>query len=110
MKTEARHHIERSERFIAVAEDLFELKHWDDVVSRAYYAMFHTATAVLLSLNIQRGSHHAVISAFGEHVVRAGLMEKKFHRYRLDAFSARSESDYLPVAETGKDEAKIMLE
>ena len=72
--------------------------------------MFHTATAVLLSLNIQRSSHHALIAAFGEYVAKPALMEKKFHRNLLDAFTMRSESDYLPVPETDEEKAIIILE
>ncbi len=103
-------HIQRSEELIAVAEDLFELKHWADAVSRVYYAMFHTATAILLNQNIERTSHHALIAVFGELVAKPGLMDKKFHRYLLDAFSARSESDYLPIPETGDEEARMMID
>jgi hypothetical protein len=42
--------------------------------------MFHAATAVLLSRGIERRSHHAVLSAFGEHIVKPGLVE---HGWRI---------------------------
>lgn len=32
-----------------VARELFAKGHWDDAVSRAYYAAFHAAQAVLLT-------------------------------------------------------------
>jgi hypothetical protein len=99
LKEEITQHIRRGEHYIRVAVDLAELSHWDDAISRAYYAMFHTATAVLLSLNVSRSSHHALISAFGEYVAKPGMMDKKFHRYLLDGFSARSASDYEPVTD-----------
>ena len=57
MTNEIRQHIERSEQFIKVAEDLLKLKYWDNVISRTYYAMFHAATAVLLNINTSRGLH-----------------------------------------------------
>jgi uncharacterized protein (UPF0332 family) len=35
-----------------------------------------------------------VHSAFGEHFIKAGLFDAKFHRWLLDAFDRRIESDY----------------
>ena len=109
MTSEIKQHLDRSEHFIKVAEDLAKLHYWEDVISRSYYSMFHSATAVLLNINIQRSSH-ALISAFGEHVAKKDLIDKKFHRYLLDAFSARNESDYFPTPDSSKDEALSMIE
>lgn len=109
MTTEIDEHMERSAELIVVGEELIVLGYWSDVVSRAYYSMFHAATAVLLHLGIERRSHHALISAFGEHVAKAGIMKQDYHRYLLDAFSARSESDYLPRPETTEEEATVLL-
>lgn len=110
MTNEIKQHLERSEHFIKVAEDLAKLNYWEDVISRSYYSMFHSATAILLNINIQRSSHHALIAAFGEHIAKIGLMDKKYHRYLLDAFSARSESDYLPIPDSTKEEAFSMID
>lgn len=110
MRQEIKLHIGRSEHYIQVAEDLAKLSYWDDVISRAYYAMFHTATAVLLSRDISRSSHHALNSAFGEYIAKPGLMNPKFHRYLLDGFSARSDSDNEPVTETSEKSALQMIE
>lgn len=110
MREEIIQHINRGKHYIQVAEYLAELSYWDDVISRAYYAMFHTATAVLLSVEISRSSHHALNSAFGEYVAKPGLMNTKFHRYLLDGFSARSESDYEPVTEASEENALIITD
>jgi len=110
VRTEIEQHLARSEELISVAEDLFAGGHAADAVSRAYYAMFHAATAVLLRLNIERASHGALIAAFGEHVSKPGLMDRKFHRYLLDGFAARSQSDYEPAPETSADEARETID
>ena len=81
-----------------------------DSVNRSYYAMFHAATSVLLTLGIERKSHKALIGAFGEFVVRKGLLSEKYHNFFHKAFEAREDADYLSIpSETGKG-AKIMLE
>lgn len=110
MSKEITQHIKRGEGTITAAEDLVELGHYDDAVSRAYYAMFHITTAILLSVDIQRSSHRALISAFGEFITKPGLMNKIFHRYLINTFSARSESDYLAVPEATEESALLMIE
>ena len=110
MKKEIKQHIIRSEKLIIVTRDLIELGHWEDAVSRAYYSMFHAATAVLLSKNIQRSSHHALISAFGEYVTKPGLMDRKLHQYLITAFSVRSGSDYMPIPDTNEEDDRIVLD
>ncbi|NQV19291.1 MAG: HEPN domain-containing protein [Armatimonadetes bacterium] len=109
MTNEIKQHLERSEHFIKVAQDLAKLNYWEDVISRSYFSMFHSATAILLDINIQRSSHHALISAFGEYVAKKDLIDRKFHRYLLDAFSARNESDYLPIIDSTEEEAFSMI-
>ena len=46
--------------------------------TRAYYAMFHAATAILAVKGIKRSSHHGILSAFGEYLVKPGLIDHKF--------------------------------
>jgi hypothetical protein len=95
MTGESDRHLSRAEEFLRVAEENLKNNHPSDSISRSYYAMFHAATAVLKTLGIERKSHHALWSGFGEHVTSKGLIAPKFHRLALDAFSARSLSDYL---------------
>jgi len=37
--------------------------------------MFHAATAALLAKDIERTSHHTIISAFGEYIAKPGLLD-----------------------------------
>ena len=105
MKAEVAKHLKRAEELLEVARENLENRHPADSVSRSYYAMFHAAAAVLKQLGIERRSHHALWAAFGERVAAKGLMDARYHRYGLDAFSARSFSDYLPEPEDSLDDA-----
>ena len=71
--------------------------------------MFHAATAVLLTKNIERTSHKALISAFGEFIVKPSLIDKKFQRYFLEAFELRQESDYQPTRTVSAEQARESL-
>jgi len=42
-------YIEKSEKKLAVAEKLLKTDDYEDAVSRAYYAVFHTTQALLLT-------------------------------------------------------------
>jgi len=109
MSTEAEEHLKRAEELLEVARENLEHGHPADSVSRSYYAMFHAATAVLKELGIERRSHHATWAAFGEHVASKGLIDAKHHRAGLDAFSARSFSDYLPTPKDTPEDATRAL-
>jgi uncharacterized protein (UPF0332 family) len=66
----------------------------DFAASRAYYAMFYAAQALLLSRELSFSSHAAVIAAFGREFVRSKDLDAKFHRYLIDAQDVRNVGDY----------------
>jgi len=109
MRPEAAQHLRRAEELLDVAQENLAHAHPADSVSRSYYAMFRSATAVLKDLGIERKSHHALWAAFGEHVAVKGLMPPKYHRYGLDAFSARSLSEYVAEPEDTPEDAAEAL-
>lgn len=110
MNEEVGGHLSRAQELLRASADLFEHGFRADSISRSYYAMFHAATAVLLLLGVERSSHKALISAFGEFVVKRGLMEIQYHGYLRKAFEARSESDYLPSSSETAEDASAILE
>jgi uncharacterized protein (UPF0332 family) len=70
-------------------EELYEI-----AASRAYYAMFYTAEALLLSQGLAFSSHSAVIAAYGKEFAKTGRIDPEHHRRLIDAFEARQISDY----------------
>jgi hypothetical protein len=102
-------HLERAVDLLQVAEDTLRDGHYPDSISRSYYAMFHSATAVLKTMGIERKSHHGLWAAFGQFVTAPKLMETKFHRAGIEAFTARARSDYLPQpANTAESAANLL--
>jgi uncharacterized protein (UPF0332 family) len=63
-------------------------------VSRAYYAMFYVAEAMLLELGLRFTSHAGVISAFGQRFSKTQRVPSEFHHYLLAAQDGRTEGDY----------------
>ena len=64
MKQDIQEHFQSADEFLRETEHLMIGGFYRGAVGRAYYAMFHAATAVLLSRGIERGSHHAVLHSF----------------------------------------------
>ena len=79
-------------------------------VARAYYAMFHAATAVLAAKGIKRSSHSGILSAFGQYLVKPGLIKQDFHLYLREAFELRQQTDYDPIVDIQLQQAKQTLE
>jgi uncharacterized protein len=75
-------------RALAVAG--FELQS----VSRAYFGVFYTAQAALLSLGETRSTHSAVIAAFGRLVVKEGGIDPDTAATLRRLFELRNAADY----------------
>jgi uncharacterized protein (UPF0332 family) len=73
---------------------LYSEKYTDFATSRAYYAMFYAAEALLLSKGLSFSSHSAVTAAFGKEFAKTGLIPVKFHRDLLDVERLRNVGDY----------------
>ena len=66
-RKEVRELMVKARRSRAAAELLLDQHYSDFAVSRAYYAMFYAAQALLLTRNIRRTKHSGMIAAFNEH-------------------------------------------
>lgn len=71
----------------------------DFAASRAYYAMFYVAEALLLSLNQSYSSHSATIGAFGREFAKTAKLDPKFHSWFIAAEHWRKAGDYDTCAE-----------
>ena len=110
MRKDVEKHLQSAGMFLKESEHLFSGGFHNGTVGRAYYAMFHAATAALLAKDIERTSHHAIISAFGEFIVKPGLVDEKFHRYIIEAFTLRNDCDYLAPFEADESQAATTLQ
>jgi len=95
MKENARLLLEKAKRAIQAARTLLDAGNLPDFATgRAYYAMFYVAEALLEEKSLRFSKHGGVHGAFGEHYVKTGILDAKFHRWLLNAFDQRIEGDY----------------
>ena len=62
--------------------------------AQSYYTIFYLAEVLLLSKNLTFSSHSAVIAAYGKEFAKTNLLDKKFHRYMIDAQERREVGHY----------------
>ena len=86
--------LEKASRAIEAAETLLNSGYPEFATGRAYYAMFYVAEALLNEKGLEFSKHGGVHGAFGEHFIKTGMLDPKFHRWLLDAFDQRIEGDY----------------
>lgn len=112
-----RNRIARARAKLAAAERLLASGDHDDAISRAYYAAFHAALALLLTVGLSPRSHDGTLSLFGLHFVKAGLLDASHGRALRRIKEDRENGDYAEVtffdaaeARTRLDEARRLLE
>jgi uncharacterized protein (UPF0332 family) len=74
---------EKAKESLGAARKLIEDGYFDFAASRAYYAMYYVAEALLTHLGQSYNKHSAVISAFGREYAKSGNLDPKFHRWLI---------------------------
>ena len=97
--------LDRARAVLAQAQILRDADHADGAVSRAYYAAFHAARAMLLSLGLEPRSHRGMSSLVGQHLVLPGTVSSDLQRALSRLQKYREEADYDPVAVFSPEDA-----
>lgn len=87
-------YLEKAEKKLEVAEKLFSSGDFEDAVSRAYYAVFHAAQALLLTEGEKAETHKGVVTLFGLLFVKTGKFNKNFGKYLANLKDDRESGDY----------------
>jgi uncharacterized protein (UPF0332 family) len=85
---------ERAERSLQAAKDLAARGYYDIAASRAYYAAFYAATAVLLCTGLAFNKHSGVIAAVHQHLVKPGKLDQQQGKALNLLFELRGVGDY----------------
>lgn len=109
MTTEAGKLLTKAGRAIRAAQVLAREGEYGFSLGRAYYAMFYAAEALLSDRGLRYRKHAGVSSAFGEHLVKTGEVDPKYHRWLLDGFDQRVQGDYGFDFEPGEQDAEELI-
>lgn len=94
MNADTRAQIDKAKESLAAAELLLSQGYGAFATSRAYYAMFYVAEALLTSRGQSYSSHAAVQAAYGREFAKSGDLDARFHRWLIDAQDLRNVGDY----------------
>lgn len=114
MNAENRRHnaeaeMERADTCLREARHLQEAELPYGAASRAYYAVFHAARALLVSRGLEPTSHRGVVNLLGEHFVRTGLLSPELARLVSRMHADRHDADYFVEAVFTLDESDEAL-
>lgn len=101
-----REEMKKSEHSLKAAKKLIEEKLTDDAVSRAYYAVFHSARAALKTKGIETKTHQGLITQFALHLVKSGLLETEYGDILRQQKEDRETGDYEPFVSFSLEEAE----
>lgn len=106
---ETRELLDKARRSLQAAERLLRDGDNDFALSRAYYAMFYAARALLLTRDVRRSKHSGVIAAFNEQFIQSGELPRDLFLKLRDGFEDRAEGDY-GLAVISEEQARSGIE
>jgi len=106
MKEEIKIRLEKAKEKLEAAKYLLKGGFYDDAISRAYYAVFHAAKAILLLFNEDPKTHEGVLHKFGLRIIKEGILDKKYGVILRRLKEMRETSDYVILAYFTEDEIK----
>ena len=101
--------VEKGQACLRQATLLFKNNEYDGVISRAYYAVFHYASALLLTKGLEARSHEGLIRLFNLHFIKTGVFSKQYSTILSHAQKAREEADYWTEIPFTKEDAELRL-
>jgi hypothetical protein len=102
--------LERAEASLRSAELLLQEGLYRDSASRAYYAMFHAARALLASKDSHPRTHGGVLREVSRSFVQPGLLDRSFAGDLGYALQLRQRADYEDDLVVTEADARDVLE
>ena len=96
--------IERAEQSIHASRALANIGYYDFAASRAYYAAFYAATAILLQEGLELGKHSGVVAAIHQRFVKTGKLSKEQGKALNWLFELRSIGDYGGIVHVSQEQ------
>lgn len=110
MNSEIKDLVKKANRYLKSAETLLNDGDYDSCVSRCYYAMFYVTEALLFTKGLKASSHKGVISLFGKHFIKTGILKEELGRALRRGYDLRQKGDYAVSFIVTAREAKKYLE
>jgi len=107
---EVKNLLDESLEKLKTAEILFENDRYDDAISRAYYAMFYSAKALLTERKIHPKTHKGVKNQFGMEFVKNSNFSVDIFRFFVQLQQDRQDADYEVLIKFNRNQARNALD
>ena len=107
--SEVKANIERAEQAVDAARKLVLDGYYDFAASRAYYAVFYAASALLLNEGLEFRKHSGVIAAIHQRFIKTGRLEKEYGKNLNWLFELRSIGDYGVTSHVPKADVELAI-
>jgi len=102
--------LQRAEESLRAARELADGGFHDIAASRAYYAAFYAAKALLLSEGIDSSKHSGVLACVHQHLVKTDRLDKKHGRQLNWLFGLRNVGDYGVTIHVSPEDAEQAIQ
>lgn len=100
-------YLERADASVGSAQHQLDAGMPEFATSRAYYAMFYAASAMLADRGLTMSRHSGVSGKFGELFAKTGELPVHLHRWLIEAFEARQVADYAVLSHVTPTDADL---
>lgn len=103
-------HLQRARSPLQAARTLVWSGYSDYAASRAYYAAFYAATALLVQEGLSFGKHSGVVAAIHQRFVKTGTLDAKHGRNLNWLFGLRTTGDYGGATHVSPEDAEAAID
>lgn len=86
--------LSKAHRFLAQADEVYDLGYWDMAANRYYYACFHAVQGLFIHKGISAHKHAGMVSQFSLHFVKLELVGKTYGSFLARMMQLRQKADY----------------
>jgi uncharacterized protein (UPF0332 family) len=102
--------LKKANQKLQTSKKLYDDEEYEDAISRAYYAMYHAARALLLTKNIEPKTHKGVLTSLGQFFIKTGTLERAYGKMLAYAKELRENGDYSEYYVAAEEDAKIVID
>ena len=101
--------INRAKESLKEAKALEQIKSWNGVANRLYYACFYMVSALLMKSNLDSKTHSGTKTLFFKEFIKTGLVEKQWSEHYQQLFNLRTRGDYEDLITIDEEDVSPLL-
>lgn len=102
--------IEKGRKMLLVARQNLDLRAWETVANRLYYACFHHVSCLLLQDGIICKSHSGVMGQFGKSFIKTGILPEGLAGILRNLWELRHRGDYDYFMNVSEEEVRNLMQ